>query len=222
MKRVIWASGVALAVCLFADLAKAGVILVSQDRYTREQFEQWSRLTGLPISQSNVTTPASGFLPFTDTTGIATQTSTVTSDAFVASGSAAAAATSGVSTYSWSVSVSHYEIVFDVVGEPQGFHYEDVTPGPALWPNFVSRLTGPGPTVFLPTNYTLDGTLSPGRWTFTINDGESFQSATPGQRASAYNSSLTFVPEPSATTCLGVAGLAALLRRRRPSGELRQ
>src|SRR5690349_19497195 len=137
-RATLWATAVALSVGLFADLVDAGVILVSQDRYTREQFEQWSRITGLPISQSNVTTPASGFLPFSDTTGIATQTSTVTSDAFVASGSAAAAATSGVSTYSWSVSVSHYEIVFDVVGEPQGFHYQDVTAGPALFPNSVS------------------------------------------------------------------------------------
>ena len=149
----------------------AGVILVSQNRYTREWGEQRMNIGGALVSSHDTTTPASGFLPFNDPDGSAKQNSTIAIDRFIATGAASGFAITQTSTNTWSAGDSFYRVVFNVTDEPIGFHLVSNVQ------NLQSgTITGPGnTTLFMPSNGTLDGTLAPGEWTFTVRAAASGQ-----------------------------------------------
>jgi len=211
-----WASA-GFAILLMVSgvqVASAGVVLVSQDRYTREWSRQTSLINGSILNQSDTTTPASGFLPFNDVTGRATQTSTISTTGFSAIGSTSASALIGASTASWTAGDSQFQVVFDIVDEPMGFHLTDTSTN--VFSVTRRSITGPGGAVFqIPLNGTLDGTFEPGRWTFLLGMASSGEGLGSGNFSQGYDMTMNFIPEPATVSAALIALAAPLVVRRR-------
>ena len=210
-----WAGAAVAILVIITDVqvASAGVILVSQNRYTREWSRQTSLINGSILSQSDTTMPASGFLPFNDASGRATQASTISTTGFSATGSASASALVGTSTTSWTAGDSQFQVVFDVVDEPIGFHLTNTSD---LFILNRRSITGPGGAVFqIPLNGTLDGAFAPGRWTFLLGALSSGEGLGSGNFSQTYDMSMNFIPEPATVTAALIALAAPLVVRRR-------
>ncbi|MEA2708804.1 MAG: hypothetical protein QOF78_1405 [Phycisphaerales bacterium] len=208
------AVGVAIVtLVMFIDTAPAGVVLVSQDRYTREWGKQVNNIGGAIVSQHDTTIPASGFLPFNDPDGAAKQTSSISISSLSANGFASGFATHGASTSTWSAGDSQYKVVFDIIDEPTGFQLTSTLN--TILQNRRS-LTGPGGATFqIPTSGTLNDTLAPGRWTLLLGVAASGEGLGIGSYSQTYDMNMTFLPEPASAIALIALAAPLVIRRRR-------
>ena len=200
----------AVMLTALAAAARGGIILDSQDRYTRESGQQIRNSDGSIVSQHDDYTYANAFNPFNDVDGSARQTSAISTSSFTATANVSGSQVIQTSTSTWTGGESKYQVVFDVVDHPEGFHITNS--GPSF--GGTRSLSGPGGPVPIPFNGSSDVTLGIGTWTLIMRASVSGQGAGPGSFNDAFNFSMTSIPEPASLALLGIPATMLIPRRR--------